>query len=135
MKSVTQEHSSGCSVACVASVLGISYKRALKLFEKPEYAGTRGYYCREIVNALKNGGKRYSYAFLKPNKKKLARIPGSIIFIRKSIRYPLGHFLARCDDIRWMDPWINYPEVKSAKSGFRKTLPGKASWVIYPERQ
>jgi len=135
MKSVTQEHSSGCSVACVASVLGISYKQALKLFENPAYAGSRGYYCREIVRVLKKGGRDYSYAFLKPKNKELARIPGSIVFIRKSARYPLGHYLARDEKGQWMDPWINYPEIKPAKSGFRKTLPGKASWVVYPETQ
>ncbi len=132
MKPITQEHSCGCSVACVASILGISYKRALKLFEKPGYAGARGYYCREIVMALKKGGKEYSYSYLKLGKKKLLEIPFSIIYVRKSKSYPLGHFLARDEKGRWMDPWINYPEVKPAKSGFRKKLPGKASWVIYP---
>ena len=132
MTPVTQEHSSGCAVACVAAILGISYKRALRLFEKPGYAGTRGYYCREIVKALGKNGKDYSYSYLKSGKKKLTSIPFSIVYVHKSRKYPLGHFLARAEDGSWMDPWINYPLVKPAKSGFRKKLPGKAGWVIYP---
>ncbi len=130
MKAVTQEHASGCAVACVAAVLGISYKKAIALFDNPEHAGTRGYHCREVVKALGKAGRHYAYSYVKAGRDAI-RLPGSIVFIRKSARYPIGHFLARSDGA-WMDPWINFPQVNPVRSGFRKMLPGKVNWIIRP---
>jgi len=130
MKAVTQEHACGCAVACVAAVLGTTYKKALALFDDPGHAGNRGYYCREIVEALGKAGRRYAYSYVKAGRDAI-RLPGTIVFIRKSAGYPSGHFLARTDGA-WMDPWINFPRVNPACSGFRRRLPGKAGWVIRP---
>lgn len=53
-KSITQEHGMGCAVACTTYVLNYTYKRALKLYEAPHNAWSRGFYCQEIVKALLN---------------------------------------------------------------------------------
>ena len=34
LKIVTQEQGAGCAIACIASILGTSYKNVLKLFDK-----------------------------------------------------------------------------------------------------
>ena len=53
----------------------------------------------------------------------------SIVFIKRSRKYPYGHFLARYKN-RWMDPWINLPD-KNIKAGFREILPNEATYLIY----
>ena len=131
-KSITQEHPSGCAVACVAYIIGNSYKNALKLFKRPDYATSlRGYYCREIIKALKNAGLKYNYCYAKPSKLKLLLLDNIIVFIARSKKYPTGHYLARRNK-KWMNPWINFPNIKPAKSGFSKILPGKVQWIIFP---
>jgi len=58
MKSITQEEPAGCGIACVAIVLNESYQSTKKLFDNPEYASTRGYYCRELIKVLNKKRKR-----------------------------------------------------------------------------
>lgn len=132
--SVTQKHGAGCAVACVAWVLNISYDAALKLFSRPKHAIDRGFLCREIVSALNKGGYHYAYCKAIDSTKKLAAIPGVIVFVARSKKYPIGHFLARAPEGSWMNPWINFPCIASAESGFQKRLPGKAQWIVYPNQ-
>ena len=56
----------GCGIACVAIALKKSYKSTKKLFDNPEYASTRGYYCRELVKVL---NKFDNYVFAKASEK------------------------------------------------------------------
>ena len=129
MKIVTQEQGMGCAVACVASLLEISYKKALQLFKNKKGASTRGYYCPEICSALKKAGKNYKWQ--KVTKSNRIRT-GTIVFIKRSNIYPEGHFLLKTPK-GWMNPWINYPNINPAKGGINKKLPGKAEYVIFPE--
>lgn len=131
MRAVTQEHISGCAIACVAALLGISYKRALKLFTHPEYAISRGYYRKEIVQALSKAGKNYGYRKVTAKNRHLIRMDGAIVFLKTGKKYPIGHYVVRLKG-RWMDPWLNHLIINPAKGGFRKRLPEKAQWVIYP---
>jgi len=55
---------------------------------------------------------------------------GAIVFVERSKKYPAGHYLIKTKK-GWMNPWINFPNISSAKSGFQKVLPGKAQWIIY----
>jgi hypothetical protein len=134
MKSVTQEEPMGCGIACVAMALNKSYKSAKRLFDNPEYALTRGYYCREIIKVLNQ--KRKNYDFLKVNEKNKSILnkEGGIVFIERSKKYPAGHYLIKTKK-GWMNPWINFPNISPGKSGFQKILPGKAQWIIYPFAQ
>lgn len=131
-ESITQKEGAGCAVACVAYILNISYDAALKLFDKPEQAKDCGFLCSEIIRALQRVGINYSYDKALITKQTLLTIPFTIVFIARSEKYPIGHFLVRTEDELWMNPWINFPCIASAESGFEKRLPGKAEWIIYP---
>ena len=132
-KPITQEDLMGCSVACVAFALNKSYKSTKSLFDKPKDVSFRGYYCREIVKALKRGGLNYKFSKLtqknKEVKKKLNNF-GTIVFIKRNKKYPQGHYLVKTKR-SWMNPWINFSSINPAKSGFKKKLPGKPQWIIY----
>ncbi len=125
---VAQEDPMGCGIACVASLCGISYQKAKKLFDKPQNAVSIGYFCRDIVRALGKTGKRYSFRRIK---RKTHYPENSIVFIAYSKRYPAGHFLARAEN-SWMDPWIDFPSIKNVRAGFRNRLPGKAEYLVFP---
>lgn len=127
MKVIVQEDSMGCGVACVASVLGINYSSALLLFKDGKLkANTAGFYCKNMVDALKKHNLRYSF---KKAKEPLRKIPDTIIFIERSSVYPEGHYLAETEN-GWMDPWVNFPNLPR-KAGIRKILPGKPEWIIF----
>ena len=130
---VTQEHTMGCSVACTAFVLGISYKCALKLFLRPHYAKDRGFYCKDIISALNKAGRDMEHCYLTKNKSNLVKIPGTIVYIKQSNNYPFGHYLVKAKSGKWMNPWINYPNIAPAKSGYQNKLPGKAIYAIFPK--
>lgn len=131
MKAITQEQGMGCGVACVASLVGLSYKKAMRFFKNKKGASTRGYYCPEICYALKRSGKNYKWKKATKASKPLLQKQGVIVFIKRSKKYPEGHYLLRTAN-GWMDPWINYPNIKPAKAGIRRKLPGSADYIIFP---
>src|SRR3989344_8579991 len=127
MKSITQKDNYGCGIACVAFVWKVSYDYAKKnYFGKPHQANILGYLCKDIVKALSKDKKNYSYKYVK---KRIKFKENTIVFIKRSKEYPAGHYLVYTKK-GWMDPWINFdklkPDIKKAKSGFRKRLPGRA---------
>ena len=130
MKSVTQEDLMGCGIACVAIVLNKSYKSTKRLFDNPEYASTRGYYCPELISVLNKKLENYVFAKVSEKNKKLIDQNGTIVFIERNKKYPTGHHLIKTNK-GWMNPWINFPQIKPAKSGFQRKLPGKAQWIVY----
>jgi hypothetical protein len=128
-KKCVQEEADGCGISCVASILNISYKKALRLFgKKPKHR--QGYYCKEIINALKKKRKNYSYKKANKTTKRYLKVPGTIVFIKPSKKYPIGHYLLKTNK-GWMNPWVNYPSMNPAKSGFEKKLPNSAQWIIF----
>ena len=131
MKAVKQEHFFGCAVACVATILKISYKNTLKSFDDGnERAKFRGFYCREIITALKTYGLNYALKYV--GRRKHHKYPlGTIIHIKKSKKYPVGHYLV-CTENGWMDSWINFPKL-DARASFRKRLPGKPVYAVIPQ--
>ncbi len=128
---ITQEHTAGCGIACIASILNIDYNEALSFFNK-EYVSRRGYYCGEMVKVLNKNGLNYRYSKANSKTKRLLSKPGTIAFIGHSKNYPIGHYLLKTDK-GWMNPWINYPNVNPAKAGFQKKLPGKVKWIIFQD--
>ena len=132
-KSVTQENGLGCGLACVAALCKVSYKLTQKnYFKGLGSANTRGYYCKHLIKALSKAGKKYNYGFIK---RKINWRNGMIVFIKRSKKYPQGHYLVRLNN-KWTDPGINLPHdtnLINAKSGFRRRLPGKAQWLIYED--
>lgn len=132
MKPVTQLDDYGCGVACVSFITQKEYSNVVKVLGKKR-AQTKGFYCKDLVAALKHFKFDYTRKYLKqPLRTKLYQ-EGTIALIKKSKRYPAGHYLVR-HNRQWMDPWINLlfdHEIAHAKSGFRKRLPGKPIYVIF----
>lgn len=131
IKPVKQRDNFGCAVACVAFILRIEYGIARDLFVdgKRRSKEEANFYCKEIVGILANAGLSYQYRYLKKRLKRKMYNLNTIIYIKKSKRYPYGHYLCRYKDM-WMDPWINFPSRKIT-AGFRKRLPEKPIYVIY----
>lgn len=131
--SVTQIDEYGCSVACVAFLLNKNYEETLKLFSNSEKAKDEGFICKEIVSVLKSNGINAEYKYLKPYPQEKIISDNTIVFVKRTRKYPFGHFLIRYNS-EWMDPWVNFPEnkdIKKAKSGFRNDLPDKAIYGIF----
>lgn len=131
MKPVKQEDGLGCAVACVAFILKIPYSETLKLFidGKRRVKEEANFYCPEIVRILNNSGLKYKWRKLQKAPRKEINNNFSIVFVKRSLKFPYGHFLCRYDG-QWMDPWINLPN-KNIKAGFRDVLPGEATYIIY----
>lgn len=130
---MTQEHSYGCGAACLAFVSGTSYEEVVKRSRKKK-VDQGGYYCKELVNLSRKLGLYYRYKYLSPRVVRKIYQEGVIIYIKRSKRYPAGHYLVRYQGF-WMDPWINFPSnqrIREAKSGFRQRLPGKPIYGIFP---
>lgn len=131
MNPVRQEDGLGCAVACVAFVLGVSYQDALMLFKdgKTRVRNKANFYCPEIVAILKSHGKDYDWKKLKDVSDGEVFCDHSIVFVKRSKKYPYGHFLVRHKN-EWMDPWINLPD-KEIRAGFRSELPSEPTYVVY----
>jgi len=131
MKPIVQEDAYGCGVACVANILGITYQEALNFFENGgEKASSIGFYCKEFLPVFRINQLSYEYKYIKPKLKNKIYINKTIVYLRKSKKYPAGHYLCRIDN-KWLDSWINFPDI-DRKSGYRKRLPEKPIYIIYP---
>ena len=135
MKPIKQEDFMGCAVACVAFILGTSYGKSLRLFRYGKLrAKIRGFFCKDIIRALTNGNLNYVYKYIKNKTRIKMYQPNAIVYVKKSKKYPAGHYLCRLGYIgyKWMDPWINFPD-RDIQAGFRRRLPGKPVYVIFPK--
>ncbi len=129
-KPVTQQAPAGCAVACVATLLGTNYESALNLFRDGRNRHfTSGFYNNDIVRVLeKKHIKAQARHVTKINPGDIYK-EGTIVFLRRGEKYPIGHYLLRKDN-QWIDSWINFPNINPAKAGFRKRLPAEVQYVI-----
>ena len=130
---VAQRHEYGCGAACVAFVTNDSYENVVNKLGTRN-AISKGFYCKELVSVI---GEGYSFGYIKTSMRKRIYVDNVIVFIKRSKRYPAGHYLARHNN-QWMDPWINFNQTKDiryTKAGFRKRLPGKPIYYIFTEEQ
>ncbi|MDO8591580.1 MAG: hypothetical protein Q7R60_01475 [bacterium] len=127
---VAQEDDFGCGVACVANLLNISYQQALELFANPENAGSKGFWCKDIVAALQKAGINTDHRYIKPKTGIQIYQTRTIVFVARGKKYPAGHYLLRIEN-GWIDPWINFPLI-SRIAGIRKRLPGKPIYAVFP---
>lgn len=130
---ITQEDGMGCGAACVAFAANKTYKEAVAVLGQDK-ARTVGFHLKEIVDALSEYELNYRFKHVKPKIKQLIYQEDVIVFIKRSARYPYGHYLIRHNGL-WADPWINLvldKELTNAKSGYRQRLPGEAQWAILP---
>ena len=134
MKPVTQKHAFGCGAACVAFIVKKSYEKVVSLLEESK-AISQGYHCKDLVICLFKFNFSYSCKYLKPKLKRRIYNEGVIVFIKRSRKYPAGHYLTRHKGL-WIDPWINWNidnNIIHARSGFRKRLPGKPIYALFPK--
>jgi len=132
-KYIAQIHPNGCGVACVAQVLAVTYNQALRFFRNGESAAAlRGFYRKDIVEALRLAGKNYRFFYINQKNRGCIYKNGTIVFIAPGRKYPRGHYLVRVKN-GWMDPWINRPDVTCGRAGFRRRLPGKPIYGIAPD--
>lgn len=131
MKLILQEAPMGCAIACAASLAGLSYKKMRAYFNNAKAReSTAGFYNRDIVGALSKIEMVVKACSIKRFGNRKIKI-GAIIFIKRSKNYLAGHYLLKTKN-GWMNPWINYPNIKPVKAGYQKKLPGKVGWVIQP---
>ena len=132
MKPIKQEHSYGCCIACLAFILQTDYKTVLNSIKGGAYkAENIGFFCRNLTMILNSKGHKYKWKYLKPRIRKRIYSTNVIVFIKRSKKYPAGHYLVRHED-KWMDSWINFPNLP-IKAGFRRRLSEKAIYAIIPE--
>lgn len=126
---ITQKDNLGCAVACAAFVLNKTYDEVKNDFKQNK----NGYLCKEIIAVLNKNGKNYVYGYLTQKLRRKVYKVGTMVFIKRSNKYPAGHYLARANNC-WMDPWINFKKdknINNAKSGFRKRLPGMPIYGLF----
>ena len=130
---ITQEDDMGCGAACIAFAVTNSYQQVVSVLGRDK-AKTVGFQLKELVDALEQYGLNYHFKHVKPKMKHVIYQDGVIVFIKRSARYPYGHYLIRHSGL-WADPWFNLVtdrNIDNAVSGFRQRLPGKAQWAILP---
>lgn len=122
----------GCGAACVASLLGVTYKKTKALLgHKHPDKGYKGYSCAELSRGLRRGGLAYR-GRLCARRKDDAIPVGAIVFLsRKAGKFEgSGHYLLRTP-AGWMDPWSNYPD-PSRKAKISTRRPRNVSHVLLP---
>lgn len=131
-KYIRQKDPMGCGVACVAYVLNISYKSALKLFAEKDKRLSRGYTSKDITDALTRFGICYKSVYVGRDKNPSVEVD-SIVYVPKCKNFPRGHYLVKTK-VGYMDPFINLQEsnydVTKSKAGLRKVLLDKISIKI-----
>ncbi len=132
---ITQEDEMGCGAACVAFIANTTYAQAVNILGLKK-ARTVGFRLKELVDSLDHFGLSYKFKHVKPKMEQSIYQDGVIVFIRRSARYPYGHYLVRNNNL-WADPWLNLvldKNLVNAKSGYRKRLPDKAQWAVLPKK-
>lgn len=127
---VAQEEGIGCGLACVASELGVTYQRARRLSGRPESSYTDGYSCQDLVRILNDNGRNYAFRDVKDGDDQILQRDGTIVYVKDGEDDLLGHYLLKTEN-GWMDSWANWPNIKPAKAGYCKELPGIPKWVIH----
>lgn len=130
---ITQEDEMGCGAACVAFIANITYIQAVNVLGQAK-ARTVGFHLKELVDGLGHFRLSYKFKLMKPKVEPSIYQEGVIVFIKRSHKYPYGHYLIRHNSL-WADPWVNLvidKNIANAKSGYRQRLPGKPQWVILP---
>jgi hypothetical protein len=131
MTFVKQEDPMGCGIACVAFVLGISYKEATKLFALPEKRKALGYRSSDLREALKRGSYDSFSRYVGRLDDTRVEI-GDIVYVKKCKMFPSGHYLVKING-GYMDPFINMGEVVGdytrAKAGKRFPLKERITMI------
>ena len=131
---VKQEDEWGCGAACVASLLGISYREAKTLVEEQKGIGVDaqdpvkgigyGLELHHLGHALKAKGINV----VEDWRKKENFPDGTIACIRDEGEYKDYHYILKTPH-GWMDPWHNMGK-KPKKAGWRDQYPEGTECVV-----
>lgn len=124
---VAQEDKWGCGVACVASLLGISYQKSKLLVEKLKgrsvNARPYGLELHHLAIALQKKGVKV-IADWNPE-----YMPdGIIVCISGKSPYDGDHYMLKTPE-GWMDPWYNLVE-KKMEAGYRQNYPRGTYFLV-----
>ncbi|MDG2536838.1 hypothetical protein P5Y53_04125 [Dyella jiangningensis] len=131
LREVVQEDEWGCGVACVASILAVSYARARQLLVRHKKAKidadeSQGLELHHLALALRDGGFPVVADWDEPKPYQ----PGTIVLIgraRGGVEHE--HYIVSVGGGWFMDPWINYPN-ENRQAGLRESFPkGKIFYV------
>lgn len=130
LREVAQEDEWGCGVACVASILAVSYAKARQLLVKHKKAKIdeepEGLLLHHIALALRDDDFHVVADWDEPKSCK----PGTIVLVGRA-RGGLEHehYIVSVGGGMFMDPWINYPDADRL-AGLRADYPkGKIFYV------
>ncbi len=99
MIAIKQKHLFGCGIACTANILGLSHDKTLSLFKNGKNkAKSKGFLCKEILEVLNKNGKKYQYKYIKKRIRGKIYQNGVIVYIKRSKKYPKGHYLCRVNN-------------------------------------
>ncbi len=141
MENISKEYQhqhdlNGCGIACLANLLNKEYLEIKSDFENNFYKVDKGIKVSDLVKYLNSKGLNYAVKFcntkrdVTPESVSLASKLNSITLIRKSKKYPIGHYLLKVET-GWVDPWMNLPSIHNVYAGIRKELPEKPWYIIY----
>jgi hypothetical protein len=131
-KSITQEAPYGCGIACFAFVCDLTYKQA-EDFLGPEQASSNRFIIKHFREELNRSGLSYVSKLIKPGQQ-IAPKEGTIVLLRRSKEFPVGHYLAFHSG-KWMDPRINLGDdrmFQNPRSGYHDILPGQPMYILEP---
>ena len=132
-----QHDINGCGIATLANLFGLDYLTVKSEFEERFYSIKNGIKVTDVVKYLAFKGLKYKAKhvnLLKISASEainLAKQNNSIVLIKRSEKYPIGHFFLRKDGF-WIDPWYNLPSINNVHSGVRDSLPNLPMYVILP---
>ena len=135
---IYQHDINGCGIAVLANLLESDYSTIKSDFENFFYPINRGIKVFDVVKYLETKSFHYETKFINPKKLSdeeglnIAKTINSITLIRKSNKYPIGHYLLRTKE-GWIDPWFNLPSIDNVHAGIREDLPNPAMYVILPK--
>jgi hypothetical protein len=123
----------GCAVACVASVTGLKYATALRLFDGLRGDDrTLGFSRKAVLSALRRAGYAYlhrRFAPLCPARGRAATVPDrAIVFVRRGDRDWRGHYLVRRAG-KWLDPLGESSGKKKVAAGGEVLRVLRRDWV------
>lgn len=130
LRMVSQQDEWGCGVACVASILAVSYAEARRLLVKHKKAkidgGQEGLELHHLALALKDRNFHVVADWDEPK----TFIPGTIVLVgRLRGAAEHEHYILSVEGDMFMDPWINYPN-EDRQAAFRTGFPkGKIFYV------
>ena len=122
---VRQEQAMGCGIACIASLLGITYWEAVERWGRCDCQ--RGFDRKEMAQILAAIG--HPARRIPPTAATVESLPvGTIVFLSYTRGWyrRFGHYLLRTKQ-GWMDPWGNRSRrVQRARACYRPLLPQDA---------